>query len=690
MKWQRLERFRDRRTPKLYNLRLASAAGLRVPRTWWLPAERIEGGGRIAPPPRLRSGPWMVRSASPTEDTENGSSAGQFLSLAVHAAEDFGGAVHEVCQALPHDRQGRPLGAVFVQPFVEAQEAGVVFFDGFYYERAKAPRRNQTVTNGHARGKVERGHLQRGEAWSNWLASVHRVFNKPPRATLPLDIEFARDEQGFIVLQVRPAKFRVERNCVLTLLNHKEILGDLPSALMVSAFVQSAQDTSYLAAGDPTLAGWDDVYAVELAERAWGNQSMWYRWLDHYGLPRELVAHTLGGSEMSAEDRRIMWLRLLPRLPHLTAFVWHCMVHLTSGVRHQLIELDHRINRAHTLRDLHDALAFAMNFSVHTNFAIDVFLAPLSEFHRPGHGRVMTHLMMEQYEEIRRLPADERAVALDHWLKRYGHRGPLESDPMQPRFVELRDVLSQDLLCNASPAEPPPRPRESLGRRLLNAIFRPLFRLDERRETYRDDLMRRWQRLRGGILQEASRMVAAGYLDAVEDVFWLSGKELDRPAEYREAIRARRERLKVMEDVELPITATRDEIQALLQRADLRQAPTDGGNLFRGVPLSSAVVEGRALKANGLVSLLSEIRQRPETLAPDTILVVPSLEASWAVIFPRVAGVVSELGGELSHASILLREVRKPAIVSCAGICRRVHTGTRLRLDGGRGVVAVL
>src|ERR1051326_5990201 len=83
MKWQRLKRFRDRRVAKLYNLRLASAAGLRVPRTWWLPADRIEPADKIDPPPRLRSGPWIVRSASPTEDTSTGSRAGQFLSRPV-------------------------------------------------------------------------------------------------------------------------------------------------------------------------------------------------------------------------------------------------------------------------------------------------------------------------------------------------------------------------------------------------------------------------------------------------------------------------------------------------------------------------------------------------------------------------------------------------------------------------------
>ena len=60
------------------------------------------------------------------------------------------------------------------------------------------------------------------------------------------------------------------------------------------------------------------------------------------------------------------------------------------------------------------------------------------------------------------------------------------------------------------------------------------------------------------------------------------------------------------------------------------------------------------------------------------------------MVFPRVVGVVAEIGGKLSHASILLREARRPAMVNCAGIYRAVSTGDRLRLDGERRVVEVV
>jgi pyruvate,water dikinase len=101
-------------------------------------------------------------------------------------------------------------------------------------------------------------------------------------------------------------------------------------------------------------------------------------------------------------------------------------------------------------------------------------------------------------------------------------------------------------------------------------------------------------------------------------------------------------------------------------------------------------VEGRAVKAEGLLALLSEAGRSPDLLGPDAILVVAALEPSWAVVFPRVGGVVAEIGGELSHASILLREAGWPAVVDCTGIFRAVATGDRLRLDGAGRRVEIL
>ena len=67
MPWRELARFRDASVPKLDNLRRAEAAGLRVPETRWTWAAEADAGVRR--PPRGVDVPCIVRSGSPTEDT---------------------------------------------------------------------------------------------------------------------------------------------------------------------------------------------------------------------------------------------------------------------------------------------------------------------------------------------------------------------------------------------------------------------------------------------------------------------------------------------------------------------------------------------------------------------------------------------------------------------------------------------
>jgi pyruvate,water dikinase len=629
------------------------------------------------------------------EDLRTTSNAGQLLSLVVRRREEFATALAQVVEALPRSAPGVRLGAVFVQPLVEAEEAGVAFFDGFYYERTQAAGGNQELTAGHARGTVGRGHLERGDPWSEWLAQVYRVFGEGQAGDRRLDIEFARDRDGFVLLQVRPALFSVARNELLTLANHKETLGERPSPWIVSGLVAAGRDFSFLQQIEPAIRRWEDVYAVELGERAWLNLSFWFRWMDHFGLPRTFTTRGVGGDFGSPADQRPLWGRFLRAVPRLFWQQW-LSVQKARDASRALRNLDAQIEKARGLAELHQATVAGLVLALHTNYAIAGLCSSLAlvrrALHVPGSARLVTQEMMEAYSRLAYLPDPAaRQAELDAWLKRYGHRGPLESDLSRPRFAELRPVLWQDLQSTVSTAAPR-APVTPICRkaRLLKKIFRPFFWMDERREWFRDATMGRWQRLRVRILEEAARLVAAGQLDRPEDVFWLRGCDLETPVTFRAAADASRQRAMRIDGINLPLTATREEIQNLLQWGDLAKAEESGRRVFPGIPLNPAVIEGRAVKADDLTMLLAQAGQTGDTLGTDRILVVPSLEPSWAVIFPRVGGVVAEVGGELSHASILLREARRPALVNCSGIYRRVHNGDQLRLDGSRGVVEVM
>jgi len=655
---------------------------LRVPETWWLPA--AEAAGVAAPPPSLAGRPVIVRSGSPTEDTQATSNAGQLLSLAVREPAAFAESLSRVVTALPCEG-GAPLGAVFVQPLVEAEEAGVAFFDGFYWERTTAPGGNESLTSGLARGEVARGHLARDDPWSEWLIAVHRPYRKTaPR----IDVEFARDSLGWVLLQARPALFPVARNETLSLANHKEILGDPPSPWIVSVLADAGREVlSYFAAVDPEVGRWGEVYAVELAERAWMSFSFFFRLMDHWGLPRSFVTEGVGGEGGGPADRRLLFGRFVRKSPRLILLQIRNLAAM-AGIGRELARLDARLAAASGLPDLHRASAEALGLAIRTNFAINGALSGVVRMRRflgiRGSARVTTQEMMEEYGRLAAIsdPA-ARESALDAWLVRYGHRGPLESDPARPRFAELREVLLRDLAASASAGSPAilsaPHPHPG-------PFARPWFRIDEIREHFRDELMRRWQRLRSAILQEGRRLVTAGELDSPEDVFFLRRADLESGQPLREAAAAGRDRIARAATLDLPLTASRDEIAAAVVQVERSQAEAEGRRIFPGISLGPAVVEGRAVKADDLVALLG----RPGELGPDAILVVPALEPSWAVVFPRVAGVVAEIGGELSHASILLREAGRPAVVNCAGIWRAVAPGDRLRLDGGRGVVEIV
>jgi phosphohistidine swiveling domain-containing protein len=673
MNWQLLRRFRDPAVPKLNNLRRAAEAGLRVPATYWLPANAIG----IAESP-FRNFPVILRSGSPTEDERITSNAGQLLSLVVNRPDAFADSLRKVIEALPCDTAGRPLGAVVVQPLVPSIEAGVAFFDGFYFERTAVAGRNFDLTAGQARGEVQRGHLRRAAPWSEWLRQVYAVFGRRDRV---IDVEFARDRCGYVLLQCRPALFPVRRNPTLTLANHRETLGALPSPWTVSSMALAATDLSFLASVEPAIGTWNEAYAVEAAGRAWLNLAFVFRWMDHIGVPRSIATASVGGEIGSPADRAIIWRPFLRAAPKLLGQSW-------QGVRKVLAapaafrEIDRRIDSANGLSELFAATVAAWTLGLQTAFAIAGLLAMMSRLRSvlrlPSSAQLVTQTLMDGYDRLTTLPDPAARIAgLDAWLTAHGHRGPFESDFARPRFSELRDVLLRDL-SNA-----PVRPASSTATpRRLAALTRPFYRIDEWREWFRDESMRRWGRIRERLLAEGTKLVAAGSLDQTDDVFWLHGDDL-AANRLRDAVATRRRLAEVYRHLPLPLTASLDEIEQIVTTADAAEQPTDDRRVFPGIALSPAIVEGIARKADDLMDLL----KNGAPLDSTTVLVVPTLEPSWAVVFPRVLGVVAEVGGELSHASILLREARKPAVVNCAGIFAQVRDGERLRIDGAHGRV---
>ena len=105
----------------------------------------------------------------------------------------------------------------------------------------------------------------------------------------------------------------------------------------------------------------------------------------------------------------------------------------------------------------------------------------------------------------------------------------------------------------------------------------------------------------------------------------------------------------------------------------------DGG--ISGSPVSPGVAEG-------LVRVVFD----PQTthLLPGEILVCPGTDPAWTPLFLSAGGLITEVGGMMTHGSVVAREYGIPAVVGVHQATTRPHTGQRIRLDGMAGTIEVL
>jgi len=104
--------------------------------------------------------------------------------------------------------------------------------------------------------------------------------------------------------------------------------------------------------------------------------------------------------------------------------------------------------------------------------------------------------------------------------------------------------------------------------------------------------------------------------------------------------------------------------------------------VIKGQPGSAGCVEGHVRRIDS--------PDEGNQLRPGEILVTTATNVGWTPLFPRAAAVVTDIGGSLSHAAIVARELGIPAVVGCGDATMRLRTGDRVRVDGGRGVVETL
>jgi rifampicin phosphotransferase len=175
-------------------------------------------------------------------------------------------------------------------------------------------------------------------------------------------------------------------------------------------------------------------------------------------------------------------------------------------------------------------------------------------------------------------------------------------------------------------------------------------------------------------------LAARGVLARADDVWFLTWDELvaasDGPSALRATVAARREAFAHDQKRQPPLVVASDgEIPRASARADLPP------NAIGGVGASAGVVEG---PARVVLDPASEVLRAGE------VLVAPFTDPGWTPLFTHAAGLATEVGGMMTHGSVIAREMGIPAVVGAGGVTTRIRTGDIVRVDGDRGYVEIV
>jgi pyruvate,water dikinase len=183
------------------------------------------------------------------------------------------------------------------------------------------------------------------------------------------------------------------------------------------------------------------------------------------------------------------------------------------------------------------------------------------------------------------------------------------------------------------------------------------------------------------LLQEAGRLVQAHVLREKEDIFYLRFQELHDVVRTNQVddqlISQRKDAFRSYQALTPPRVLTSDgEVIAGAYRSD----DVPAGALV-GLPVSAGIIEGRARVIHDMAEA---------DLEPGDILVTAYTDPSWSPLFVAITGLVTEVGGVMTHGAVIAREYGLPAVVGVEHATRLIRDGQRIRVHGTDGYVEIL
>jgi pyruvate,water dikinase len=185
------------------------------------------------------------------------------------------------------------------------------------------------------------------------------------------------------------------------------------------------------------------------------------------------------------------------------------------------------------------------------------------------------------------------------------------------------------------------------------------------------------------LLEEAERLVQAHVLREKEDIFYLTFQELNdvvRTNHFQgddQLIRQRKDAFRSYQALTPPrvLTSDGEVIAGAYRRDDL-----PAGALV-GLPVSAGTIEGRA-------RVILDMAEAD--LEPGDILITAYTDPSWTPLFVAIKGLVTEVGGLMTHGAVIAREYGLPAVVGVEHATRLIRDGQRIRVHGTDGYVEIL
>ncbi|MBN7573465.1 phosphoenolpyruvate synthase [Clostridium sp. 2-1] len=300
----------------------------------------------------------------------------------------------------------------------------------------------------------------------------------------------------------------------------------------------------------------------------------------------------------------------------------------------------------------------------------------------------------------------ETRDAILSYLRKFGMRCSGEIDITRTRFSEKPITLVPMILSNIKNFEPSAGKKKfEQGRQeALNKEQELLSRLRElpdgeekAKETKRNiDLIRnfigyreypkygmisRYFVYKQALMKEAERLVQDGVIHKKEDIYYLTLEELREVVHANELdydiIIKRKEEHKLNEKLTPPRVMTSDG-EIITGKYKRENIPAGA---IPGLPVSSGVIEGRARVI---------LNMEDAVLEAGDILVTSFTDPSWTPLFVSIKGLVTEIGGLMTHGAVIAREYGLPAVVGVEDATKLIKDGEWIRVNGTEGYVEIL